>query len=72
MEAHLPDWLWPIGLLTFLGACVDFLIGRAGQQSVKDFLETWWIKFDDVHWRNFGRKEAYLAVAAMDVLFGAR
>ena len=32
----------------------------------------WWIRFDDVRWNNFGRKEAEFAVALLDKWFGKR
>jgi hypothetical protein len=72
VDAHLPGWLWPIALFGGLGAFIDFLIGRAGQDRARLFLETWWIKFDDVRWNNFGRKEALLAISLIDKLCGAR
>jgi hypothetical protein len=71
MEISIPGWLWPITAFGGLGALVDFIIGRAGQDRVRGLLETWWIKFDDVHWHNFGREEAHTAVAVMDRVFGA-
>jgi hypothetical protein len=72
MDAHLPEWLWPIALLGGSGAFIDFLIGRAGQDRARSFLETWWIKFDDVHWKNFGQKEALFAVSLLDRWCGRR
>jgi hypothetical protein len=52
----LKDILWPIIAIGGLGAFVDFLIGRTGQEIAKDFLLRWWVRFDDVHWKNFGRE----------------
>jgi hypothetical protein len=46
MEA-LKDFLWPIVLVGGLGALIDFLIGKAGQERAKDFLLKWWVRFDD-------------------------
>jgi hypothetical protein len=72
METPLPHWLWSIAGVAGLGAFIDFLIGRAGQKRVKGWLETWWIKFDDVHRNNFGREEALYAVHLIDYWFGDR
>jgi hypothetical protein len=57
----LKDILWPIVLIDGLGAFVDFLIGKTGQQKAKDFLLEWWVRFDDVRWTNFGREEGLFA-----------
>ena len=72
MDAHLPGWLWPIALFGGLGAFIDFLLGRVGRKRTRDFLHEWWIRFDDVTWRNFGRQEAFLAISAMDRWWGRR
>jgi hypothetical protein len=36
-----------------LGAVIDFLIGRTGQKKAKNFLLKWWVRFDEVHWKEF-------------------
>jgi hypothetical protein len=66
----LKDILWPIVLVGGLGGFIDFLIGKAGQARAKDFLTEWWIRFDDVHWRNFGRMEGLLAAQLIERWFG--
>jgi hypothetical protein len=71
MEA-LKDTLWPIAAFGFIGAFIDFVIGKRGQERVKDYLLRWWVLFNDVHWNNFGRKEADLAVLTLESLFGAK
>jgi hypothetical protein len=43
----LKDILWPIVLVGGLGALIDFLIGKTGQERAKDFLLRWWVRFDD-------------------------
>jgi hypothetical protein len=68
----LPGWLLTIAVFSAFGRVIDFLIGRVGQERAKGFLETWWIKFDDVRWNNFGRKEALFAVTLLDRWFGRR
>src|SRR5215467_14482097 len=56
----LTEILWPIvvagGSAGGLGRFIDFLIGKAGQEQARDWLLKWWIRFDDVHWKNFGRE----------------
>ena len=61
MELRLPAWLLPIIALGGIGAFIDFLLGKAGRDKVKQTLAAWWIIFDDVKWNNFGRKEALFA-----------
>jgi hypothetical protein len=53
-----------------VGGAVDFWIQRRGQQRVRDWLETWWLRLSYVRWGNFGREEALFAVQVMDRLFG--
>jgi hypothetical protein len=68
----LKNFLWPIVLVGGLGGFIDFLIGKAGQARAKDFLSEWWIRFDDVHWRNFGRMEGLLAAQLIERWFGGK
>jgi len=68
----LKDILWPIAAFGFIGAFVDFVIGKNGQERVKDFFLRWWVLFNDVHWNNFARKEAEFAAWALESSFGAR
>lgn len=70
MEA-LKDALWPIAAFGFIGVFIDFVIGKRGQERVKNFLLRWWVLFNDVHWNNFGRKEADLAAWTLERWFGA-
>ena len=55
-----------------VGAIIDFLIGPTGQKKLRDKLEDWWIRFDDVRLENFGRKEAEYAAYVIDRMFGRR
>jgi len=64
------NFLWPIVALGGLGAFIDFVIGKRGQERARNFLIGWWVKFDDVKWNNFGRQEALYAVDVMDCCFG--
>src|SRR6516165_11226338 len=68
----LKDILWPIVLVGVLGGLIDFLIGNAGQAKAKDFLLKWWVRFDDVRWRNFGREEGLFAGRLIEKWFGRR
>jgi len=64
--------LWPIVLVGGLGALVDFLIGKAGQEKARDLLLKWWVRFDDVRWSNFGREEGLFAGHLIEKWFGRR
>jgi hypothetical protein len=66
------NFLWPIVAIGGLGAFVDFLIGKTGQERAKDFLIRWWVRFDDVRWRNFGREEGLFAGQLIERWFGKR
>jgi hypothetical protein len=68
----LKDFLWPIVAIGLLGGVIDFLIGRAGQEKAKNFLFKWWVRFDDVRWRNFGREEGLFAGQLLDKWFGRK
>ena len=68
----LKDILWPIVLVGGLGGLIDFLIGKAGQAKAKDFLLKWWVRFDDVRWRNFGREEGLFAGQLLEKWLGRR
>src|SRR5262249_39671258 len=59
-------WLWPIMSLGAVGGLVDFLLGKSRRERTRGLLETWWIIFSDVHWRNFGQKGALLTVHLID------
>jgi hypothetical protein len=64
------------GALTTIAACggigafIDFWIGKRGQRRVRDWLETWWLRFSYVNLKNFGREEARFAIATMDKVLG--
>jgi hypothetical protein len=68
----LRDILWPVVLVGGLGGLIDFLIGQAGQAKAKDFLLKWWVRFDDVRWRNFGREEGLFAGQLLEKWLGRR
>jgi hypothetical protein len=68
----LKDILWPIVAIGGLGAFIDFLIGKAGQEKAKDFLLKWWVRFDDVHWKNFGREEGLVTGRFLEEWLGQR
>jgi hypothetical protein len=68
----LKNFLWPIILVGGLGGLIDFLIGKAGQEKAKDLLLKWWVRFDDVHWRNFGREEGIFAGQLIEQWFGRK
>jgi hypothetical protein len=68
----LKNFLWPIVAIGGLGALIDFLIGKAGQEKAKDFLLRWWVRFDDVRWNNFGREEGLFSGQLIEKWFGRR
>src|SRR6267143_5547579 len=68
----LKNFLWPIVAIGGLGAFLDFLIGKAGQEKAKNFLLEWWVRFDNVRWRNFGREEGLFAGELIERWLGRR
>jgi hypothetical protein len=64
--------LWPIAVTGALGASIDFLIGKASRQKAKNFLLKWWIRFDHVHSKNFGREEGLFAGRLIAKWFGRK
>ena len=68
----LASMLWPVIIAGGLGKLIDFLIGKAGQARAKDFLLKWWMRFDEVKMRNFGREDALFAGQIIDRWFGKR
>jgi hypothetical protein len=66
----LKNFLWPIVAMGGLGAFIDFLIGRSGQEKIKDFLLEWWVKFDDVRPRNLGREDALFIASVIESWLG--
>ena len=50
------------------GALIDFWIRKSGQQRVRGWLETWWLRLSYVRWGNFGREEALFAAQVMPKL----
>jgi hypothetical protein len=54
------------------GAFIDFWIGKRGEKRVRDWFETWWLRFSYITMKSFGREEALYAVGILDRLFGRR
>lgn len=71
-SAELQTALTTIAAFGGIGAAIDFWIGRRGQDRVKGFLETWWLRFSYIRIRTFGREEALFAVGTMDCISGQR
>jgi hypothetical protein len=61
-----------IGGLAAVGGFIDFMISRREQEQLRDWMTNWWVRFEDVKWSNFGRKESEQAIAMLDRLAGAR
>jgi hypothetical protein len=55
-----------------VGAFIDFYIGKRGQQRVRSWMETSWLRLSYVRWGNLGAEEALFAVQVIDRLFGRR
>lgn len=60
------------GGLTAIGGLIDFLMRKNEQKRLREWLIDWWIRFDDVKWSNFGRREAAQAIELIDRTAGAR
>jgi hypothetical protein len=67
----LKDILWPIVVVGGLGAFIDFLIGRTGQEKAKDFLLEWWVRFGDVKPRNLGKQDALFIASVIERWLGS-
>lgn len=66
------ELLWTIAAFSGVGAVIDFLLGRAGQKRVREWLEINWYRYSDVKWGDLGKGEADAFVRITDALFGAR
>jgi hypothetical protein len=60
------------GGLTAVGGFIDLLMRSSEKKRLKGWLTDWWIRFDDVKWRNFGQQEATQALVLLDRWAGAR
>jgi hypothetical protein len=60
-----------IGGFTAVGSFFDLMILKRGKQKLLSTIEDWWIRFDDVKWGNFGRKESDEALASLNKWAGA-
>lgn len=71
MERYLAA-LAALGGLATIGAGIDFMLRKKEKKKFKDWMIDWWIRFDDVKWNNFGRKEAGQAVGLLDRWVGSK
>jgi hypothetical protein len=55
-----------MGGLTVLGGLIDLAMWKSEKEKLRSRLEDWWLRFMDVKWSNFGRKEAELAIRILD------
>jgi hypothetical protein len=69
---QLLTWAGLAGVITGVGAFIDFYLGPPGRLRAKDWMLKWWLKIDDVQWAYFGKEEAIFAVRMMDRFFGRR
>jgi hypothetical protein len=73
MTGFLDLFFWTvltIGLT--VGPFIDIVLGKPGQKRVRNWLETNWLRFNEVRWRNFGKKEAEYVVRVIDSVAGSR
>jgi hypothetical protein len=70
------DVLWialgKVGGFAAVGAAIDFLLRKGEKERLNDWLIRWWVRFEDVKWTNFGRKDAEFAIGILDRYAGAR
>lgn len=66
------NFFWIMAGFGGVGAFIDFLLGKPGQKKVRSLIETWWLQFNEVKWRSFGRAEAELVIGFLDRRFGRR
>jgi hypothetical protein len=69
---RIAEHMWLFIVLAWFGLLIDFLIGRAGRDRVKEFVRQWWERFDHIHWHNFGREEGLFAGQLIEKWFGRR
>jgi hypothetical protein len=61
-----------LGGLAAIGGLIDLAMYQAEKDRLKACLEDWWLRFSDVRWSNFGRREAALAIEIIDRRAGPR
>jgi hypothetical protein len=61
-----------VGVFTALGGFIDFMMSQREKKKLRGWLETWWLKFADMPWRQLGRAEAASAIAIWDMIVGDR
>jgi hypothetical protein len=61
-----------LGGLAAIGGLIDLAMYQAEKDRLKARLEDWWLRFTDVRWSNFGRREAELAIEIIDRWAGPR
>ena len=61
-----------LGGLAAIGGLIDLAMYQAEKDRLKARLEDWWLRFTDVRWSNFGRREAELAIEIIDRRAGPR
>ena len=68
----LVEALTALGGFAGIGALIDLAMYKSEKVKLKTKLEDWWLRFVDMKWSNFGRKEAELAVQILDRWAGPR
>jgi len=62
--------LWPVVLIGGIGGFIDLLIGKKGQDAVRDTMLRWWVVFSDIDWKDFGQREISFSTQAIMRIFG--
>jgi hypothetical protein len=61
-----------LGGFAAIGGLIDLAMYKAEKAKLKAKLEDWWLRFTDVRWSNFGRKESELAIQILDQWAGPK
>jgi hypothetical protein len=70
------SWLDPLTLwlviIIFIIYAIEFLIGKQGQKVIRNQIEDFWCRLEDVKWVRLGFEEAKSFLSFFDRVFGAR
>lgn len=70
------SWLDPLTLwlviIVFIIYAIEFLIGKQGQKVIRNQIEDFWCRLEDIKWVRLGFKEAKSFLSFFDRVFGAR
>jgi hypothetical protein len=61
-----------LGGFAAIGGLIDLAMYKTEKAKLKAKLEDWWLRFNEVNWSNFGRKEAELSIQILDRVAGPK